>query len=37
MEVEERKTHFFRTIKSKNWGKLITNLVVAAIFIAYFI
>ncbi len=36
-ELEERKTYFFRTIKSKNWGKLIMNMIVAVIFIAYFI
>jgi ankyrin repeat protein len=29
--------HFFKTIKSKNWGKLLANFVVAGIFVAYFI
>jgi hypothetical protein len=36
-ELEERKKYFFQTIKTKNWGKIALNLLVATIFMAYFI
>ncbi len=36
-EVEERKKFFFKTIKTKNWGKIIGSLIVGVIFTAYFI
>ena len=36
-EVEERKKFFFKTIKTKNWGKIIGSIIVAVIFTAYFI
>jgi hypothetical protein len=36
-EVEERKKFFFKSIKTKNWGKIIGSIIVGAIFTAYFI
>ena len=36
-EVEERKRFFFKTIKTKNWGKIIGSIFVGVIFTAYFI
>ena len=36
-EIEERKKFFFKTIKSKNWGKILFNIIVGFIFSAYFI
>jgi len=36
-EVEERKKFFFKTIKTKNWGKIIGSIIVGLIFAAYFI
>lgn len=36
-EVEERKKLFFKTIKTKNWGKIIGSIIVGLIFTAYFI
>lgn len=36
-ELEERKRFFFETIKTKNWGLIIANLVLGLIFAAYFI
>ena len=36
-EVEERKKLFFKTIKTKNWGKIFGSIIVGIIFIAYFV
>lgn len=36
-EVEERKKLFFKTIKTKNWGKIIGSVIVGVVFIVYFI
>jgi len=36
-EVEERKKLFFKTIKTKNWGKIIGSIIVGLIFSAYLI
>jgi hypothetical protein len=36
-EVEERKRFFFKTIKTKNWGKIIGSIIVGVIFTAYFV
>ena len=36
-EVEERKKQFYKTIKSKNWGKIVFSSVIGIIFTAYFL
>lgn len=36
-EFEERKKNFYLTIKTQNWGKIMINMVVASLFLAYFI
>ena len=36
-EVEDRKKNFFRTIKTRNWGTVMSNGVIGVIFIGYFL
>ncbi len=36
-EVEERKKQFYKTIQSKNWGKILISSVVGIIFASYFV
>lgn len=36
-DLEARRRFFFQTIKSKNWGKILINLIIGALFSAYFI
>ena len=36
-EVEDRKKNFFRTIKTSNWGTVISNGIIGIIFIGYFL
>lgn len=36
-ELEERKKLFFKTIKTKNWFSVISNIAIGFIFVGYFV
>jgi len=36
-ELEERKSIFFKTIKTKNWGSIFLQVAIGLIFAGYFI
>ena len=36
LELEDRKKFFFKTLKNKNWGKIIVNLIFGVVFTLYF-
>lgn len=36
-ELEERKKQFYKTIQSKNWGKILVSSIVGIVFTAYFV
>ena len=36
LELEDRKKFFFKTLKNKNWGKIIVNLILGVLFTLYF-